>query len=114
MKKTILTIFFLITFPSMAHDYHSSYIQNEKCYGNVYREKYIQGNARKPGYVRKWEETIRIPCEQHEIGIKKEIINRNDYQKTFKDNIKKLGKWINSKVADWKLEQSDNYIKEDN
>ena len=114
MKKTILTIFFLIPFPLVAHDYHSSYIQNEKCYGNVYREKYIQGNASKPGYVRKWEETIRIPCEQHEIGINKETIKRNDYRKTIKDNLKKLEKWINSKIADWKLEQSDNYIKEEN
>ena len=43
MKKTILTFILLIPFPSIAHDYHSSYIQNGKCYGNVYREKYIEG-----------------------------------------------------------------------
>ena len=91
MKKTILTFILLIPFPSIAHDYHSSYIQNGKCYGNVYREKYIEGNSRKPGYVRMWKETIRIPCKQHEIGINKETIKRNDYQKTIKDNLKNLG-----------------------
>ena len=36
----------------------------------------------------------------------------HDYQKSFKDNLKKISKWINSKIADWKLNQSDNYINE--
>jgi|TARA_Y100000739_G_C20458323_1_gene395590 hypothetical protein len=110
MKKTILYLFLLIPLPLSAHDYHSSYEQNKKCYGNVYREKYIQGNINKPGYVRKWEETIRIPCEQHKIGIKNNNLERNDYQKIIKDNLKSFGKWVNSKIADWKLNQSDNYL----
>ena len=71
MKKTIFYLFLLLPLPALAHDYHSSYEQNNKCYGNVYREKYIQGNIKKPGYVRKWEETIRIPCANHKIEINK-------------------------------------------
>tara|TARA_B100001057_G_scaffold41222_1_gene36986 strand:+ start:4378 stop:4725 length:348 start_codon:yes stop_codon:yes gene_type:complete len=110
MKKSIFYLLLFIPLPLMAHDYHSSYEQNQKCYGKVYREKYIQGNINKPGYVRKWEETIRIPCEQHTIGIKNNSFERNDYQKIIKDNLKSFGKWVNSKIADWKLNQSDNYL----
>ena len=110
MKKTIFYLFLLIPLPVLAHDYHSSYEQNNKCYGNVYREKYIQGNIKKPGYVRKWEETIRIPCTNHKIEINKNKLERNDYQKNIKDNFNSFIKWVNSKIADWKLNQSDNYL----
>ena len=110
--KNLTLILLLIPAPLLSHDYHSSFKENNKCYGNVYREKYIQGNINKPGYVRKWEETIRIPCNKHAIGINNKNVERNDYQKSFKDNLKKISKWINSKIADWKLNQSDNYINE--
>ena len=110
--KNLTLILLLIPAPLLSHDYHSSFKENNKCYGNVYREKYIQGNINKPGYVRKWEETIRIPCNNHAIGINNKNVERNDYQKSFKDNLKKISKWINSKIADWKLNQSDNYINE--
>ena len=98
-------------FPAAQQD-QNSFQQNNKCYGNVYREKYIQGNIQNPGYVRKWEETIAIPCDKHDIGINNKNVKRNDYQKIFKDNLKKITKWINSKIADWKLNQSDNYLNE--
>ena len=111
MKKLTL-ILLLIPSPILSDDYHSSFKQNNKCYGNVYREKYIQGNIKKPGYVRKWEETINIPCDKHERGINNKNIKRNDYQKIFKDNLKKIIKWINNKIADWKLNQSNNYLNE--
>ena len=110
--KNLTLILLLIPAPLLSHDYHSSFKENNKCYGNVYREKYIQGNIKKPGYIRKWEETIRIPCNKHAIGINNKNVERNDYQKSFKDNLKKISKWINSKIADWKLNQSDNYINE--
>ena len=110
--KNLTLILLLIPSPLFSHDYHSTFKENNKCYGNVYREKYIQGNINKPGYVRKWEETIRIPCNKHAIGINNKNVERNDYQKSFKDNLKKISKWINSKIADWKLNQSDNYINE--
>ena len=95
MKKTIFYLFLLLPLPALAHDYHSSYEQNNKCYGNVYRE---------------WEETIRIPCANHKIEINKNKLERNDYQKKIKDNFNSFIKWVNSKIADWKLNQSDNYL----
>ena len=110
MKKTIFYLILFVPFSANAHDYHSSYKQNNKCYGNVYREKYIQGNFDKPGYIRKWEETIRIPCDQHKIEISNKNLERNYYQKKIMDKLKSFIKWINSKIADWKFNQSDNYI----
>ena len=111
MKKLTL-ILLLIPSPILSNDYHSSFQQNNKCYGNVYREKYIQGNIQNPGYVRKWEETITIPCDKHDIGINNKNVKINHYQKIFKDNLKKIIKWINNKIADWKLHQSNNYLNE--
>lgn len=32
------------------------------CNRTVYREEYVPGNIWRPGYVRYWKETIRVPC----------------------------------------------------
>lgn len=113
MKKTILLLIFLIPNPSIAHDYYYSYEQKQKCYAKLYREKYIQGNIKKPGYVRMYDETIRIPCENHKIGKNNKTFKRNDYKQNIKENLNKFHEWINRNIADWKLNQSDNYLNED-
>ena len=40
--------------------YRSSY--TPMCNRVVYREEYIAGNPWRPGYVRHWRETVRVPC----------------------------------------------------
>ena len=113
MKKTILLLIFLIPAPSIAHEYYSSYKDNQKCYAKLYREKYIQGTFKKPGYVRKWHETIRIPCQKHKISKNDKTFKRNDYQQKIKKNLNDFWEWIQRNIADWKLNQSDNYLNKD-
>ena len=67
MKLSILTILFIFALPMNAHDYYSSYRENNKCYAKIYKEKYIPGSIANPGKIIKWTETIRIPCAQHKI-----------------------------------------------
>lgn len=45
--------------------YYRSPVYHESprlCNKVVYKEQYIPGNSWKPGYVRYWKETIRVPC----------------------------------------------------
>tara|TARA_Y100000589_G_C27175611_1_gene638625 strand:+ start:522 stop:857 length:336 start_codon:yes stop_codon:yes gene_type:complete len=109
MKRTLFALFLLLPNIAYSHDFHSSFRSKDKCYGNVYREKYIQGDAKNHGYIRKWEETIRIPCNHHDNEINKAHINRNNYKKFVINKFKNLDKWFNKKFADWKLNQSRNY-----
>ena len=52
----------------------------------------------------------QLEFHANNIGIKNNNLERNDYQKIIKNNLKSFGKWVNSKIADWKLNQSDNYL----
>ena len=41
--------------------YH--HYQDEICTKKVYREEYIPGDIHRPGYVRKWRDSFRVPCD---------------------------------------------------
>lgn len=40
--------------------YHRTYVAT--CNRRVYREEYVPGTHWKPGYVRRWTEVVRVPC----------------------------------------------------
>ena len=40
------------------------YSYEEKCFKREYREKYVPGTSRNPGYVKTYRERVRIPCER--------------------------------------------------
>lgn len=40
------------------------YSYEEKCFKREYREKYVPGTSRNPGYVKTFRERVRIPCER--------------------------------------------------
>ena len=62
MKASYLAILLFFPFPTFANNYYSNISQNNKCYRNVYREKYIPGTASNPGYIRQWEERVQVNC----------------------------------------------------
>ena len=38
------------------------YASQNTCFRDEYREEYVPGTSRSPGYVRSWKETIEFPC----------------------------------------------------
>tara|TARA_B100000700_G_scaffold268798_1_gene309712 strand:+ start:440 stop:835 length:396 start_codon:yes stop_codon:yes gene_type:complete len=64
LKSTILST--LIIFSSsasiLADEYQRGFSSSRTCTRNEYREEYIPGTRRDPGYVKKWEETVEVPC----------------------------------------------------
>ena len=62
MKTHFLAFLLFLPIPSYANNYYSNYSQDNKCYRNVYREKYIPGTASNPGYIRQWEERLQVNC----------------------------------------------------
>ena len=109
MKLSMLTILFIFALPINAHDYYSSYRENNKCYAKIYKEKYIPGSIANPGYIRKWVETNRIPCAQHKIKTSNVEFEGNDYRKTIKNKFNNLYSWINRRLVDWKSGEFKNY-----
>ncbi len=39
--------------------------QEEKCYRNEYREEYVPGTSKSPGYVKSYRERVKVPCNNH-------------------------------------------------
>ena len=39
--------------------------QEEKCYRNEYREEYVPGTSRSPGYVKSYKQRVKVPCRRH-------------------------------------------------
>ena len=46
------------------HSYQPGWSQEEKCYKREYREEYIPGTMRNPGYVKRYNKRVRVPCER--------------------------------------------------
>ena len=64
MKTTIAALIALSTFsPVLAGEYQPGYSKTETCTRNEYREEYVPGTRNSPGYVKSWNETIEVPCE---------------------------------------------------
>ena len=64
MKTTIAALLALSTFsPVLAGEYQSGYSRSQTCTRNEYREEYVPGTQTSPGYVKSWNETIEVPCE---------------------------------------------------
>ena len=44
--------------------YQGGYAEQEKCYRREYREEYVPGTMNNPGYVRRYNEQVRVACER--------------------------------------------------
>ena len=55
--------------PALAgRDYQPGWSKQEKCFKRVYREEYVPGTFKNPGYVRTYKKRVRVPCEsQREV-----------------------------------------------
>ena len=64
LKSTIFSIFIIFTGSTSIHadEYQRGFFSSRTCTRNEYREEYIPGTRNEPGYVKKWEETVEVPC----------------------------------------------------
>jgi hypothetical protein len=78
MKRLLPLTLLLLTTPVMAQDYSQpGGTQQTACYETVYREEYVPGTKNNPGYVRRHNERIEVPCENE---------TRHTTQSTRRDN----------------------------
>ena len=63
-KSTFFAIIFICTGSTsiLADEYQRGFSSSRTCTRNEYREEYIPGTRKDPGYVKKWEETVEVPC----------------------------------------------------
>ena len=47
----------------------------EKCFKTVYREEYVPGTIRNPGYVKSYKEKVKVPCDN--ASVQRTHINRH-------------------------------------
>ena len=40
------------------------YAEEEKCFRKEYREEYVPGTSKNPGYVKKYHKRVKVPCER--------------------------------------------------
>ena len=50
----------------------AGYSRTKTCYRTEYREEYIPGTERDPGYVKSWKETVEFPCNNNRATIIRE------------------------------------------
>ena len=50
--------------PATGYRSRGGYAEQEKCYRREYREEYIPGTMKNPGYVRRYNKKVRVPCER--------------------------------------------------
>ena len=50
----------------------AGYSRTNTCYRTEYREEYIPGTERDPGYVKSWKETVEFPCSNNKATIIRE------------------------------------------
>jgi len=63
--KQLLLIPLLFSFSPVAFagDSQRGWSHQEKCYKTVYREEYVPGTMKNPGYVKSYKERVKVPCE---------------------------------------------------
>jgi hypothetical protein len=42
----------------------SGWAEEEKCFRKEYREEYVPGTSKNPGYVKKYNKRVQVPCER--------------------------------------------------
>ena len=80
LKFTVLSIFLIATGSTsiLADQYQRGFSTSRTCTRNEYREEYVPGTRMDPGYVKKWEETVEVPCPRAQPPINKTSKTNND------------------------------------
>ena len=49
--------------PATGYKSSGGFAREEKCFKTEYREEYVPGTARNPGYVKSYKKKVRVPCQ---------------------------------------------------
>jgi len=80
--KTLLAFFLIITPTSALAEvthYQRGGVTENKCYRTNYREEYVPGNSKRPGYVKSYRDKVEIPCRRN-------YKHYNDHNSSVDDN----------------------------
>ena len=80
MKSIFLSICLLSTgvTPTLADEFQRGFSSTRTCTRNEYREEYVPGTRKDPGYVKKWEETVEVPCPGVSSVTDQKKLDNND------------------------------------
>ena len=62
MKILLASLIALTPVSALAGEYQEGYSSSRTCFRTEYREEYVPGTADDPGYVKSWNETLEVPC----------------------------------------------------
>ena len=48
--------------PATGYKSSGGFAREEKCFKTEYREEYVPGTAKNPGYVKSYKKKVRVPC----------------------------------------------------
>ena len=49
---------------AQAYESQAGFAREQKCYKRVYKETYVPGTMKNPGYVKTEKKRVRVPCEK--------------------------------------------------
>ena len=78
MKILLASLLALTPVSASATDVIRWETTSQTCWRNVYREEYVPGTRKNPGYVTSWEEDIQVPCENRRTGTIQQTIQQDD------------------------------------
>ena len=69
MKVFLASVIALTPVSAIANEYQEGYSLTRTCTKTEYREEYVPGTRKNPGYVTSWEEDIQVPCERRKTTV---------------------------------------------
>ena len=78
MKLLLASLIALTPVSASADDVIRWETTSQTCWRSVYREEYVPGTRKNPGYVTSWEEDIQVPCENRRTGTIQQTIHQDD------------------------------------
>ena len=64
--------------PAMAHHSQAGYSASRDCFRTEYKEEYIPGTRDNPGYIKTYNETVAVPCNNSRSSVIRETTVQYD------------------------------------
>ena len=68
IQSLLLSAILLSPLQAYSGEYQHGYSSERSWFKNEYREEYVPGTRSSPGYIRSFEETVEVPCNQNRLS----------------------------------------------